>query len=104
MGVSDAYTLSVGNGPWVNAPQGALANDSDANGDVLYAQRQSAPVTGTLNLAADGSFTYARPAGLVGVRTFTYVASDTVLASSPVTVTRTLLPADYRVYQPIFRR
>ena len=40
-----------------------------------------------------------------GVLTFTYVVSDTVLASGPATVTLTLLPDNnYPLYLPIFRR
>ncbi|MEX0713607.1 MAG: Ig-like domain-containing protein [Pirellulales bacterium] len=70
----------------VSAP-GVLANDTDADGDDLEAQLVSGPTRGTLDLNADGSFTYTPGATFEGIDTFTYVATDGVDDSDPATVT-----------------
>ncbi|MEL6108344.1 MAG: Ig-like domain-containing protein, partial [Planctomycetota bacterium] len=54
---------------------GVLGNDSDVEGDALYAVLEDAPA-GTLVLDADGSFTYAPASGHSGDDTFTYRAND----------------------------
>ena len=86
----DAYQNYVGNSITVNAP-GVLGNDADADGDQLFAVWKS----GTVTLAADGSFT-ADAGG-----SFTYAACDrevnaagvcTGSESDPVTVDVTINP------------
>jgi VCBS repeat-containing protein len=77
----------------VDAP-GVLANDTDGNSDPLTAVLLTAPVHGTLNLAADGSFTYTPATDWSGTDTFTYKASDGTLESSPATVTLTVEPVN----------
>ncbi len=52
---ADAYSVIGGATLSVPAP-GVLANDSDADGDVLTADLVSAPTRGTLVLNSDGSF------------------------------------------------
>jgi len=66
--------------------RGVLANDSDPDGDMLTAERRSAPAHGTVTLNADGSFTYTPSAGYLGADSFTYVARDASLASNVATV------------------
>ncbi len=85
---ADSYSTNIGGTLTVNAANGVLANDADPDtGTTLVAQLVNGPSNGTLNLAADGSFTYTPNAGFSGTDTFTYRASDGSLQSSPVTVT-----------------
>ncbi len=53
-----------------------LANDSDADGDILTAQMPTRPKSGKLALSTDGSFTYTPKSGFTGADTFTYMAHD----------------------------
>jgi uncharacterized repeat protein (TIGR01451 family) len=87
--VNDGYTF-VGNSPFTAAQPGVLANDSDANNDDLTAVLSAGPLTGTLSLNANGSFTYTAPALFSGPITFTYRASDGLLFSAPALVTITI--------------
>ncbi|HEY0721269.1 MAG TPA: Ig-like domain-containing protein [Gammaproteobacteria bacterium] len=82
----DAYSLVSGTALTV-AAAGVLANDSDVDGDPLSATQVTAPVNGTLSLAADGSFNYTPNAGYSGSDSFTYVANDGVVDSNVATVT-----------------
>jgi T5SS/PEP-CTERM-associated repeat protein/predicted outer membrane repeat protein len=68
-------------------PAGVLANDTDANGDTLTALLASPPGHGTVQLASDGSLVYSPAAGFVGDDSFTYRASDGIVASNVATVT-----------------
>lgn len=69
---------------------GVLANDTDADGDVLTAQVASGPGSGTLVLETDGSFTYTPDPGFVGTDSITYVASDGLATSLSTTVSITI--------------
>ncbi len=82
----DAFAATAGVPLDVAAP-GVLANDADADGDVLSAVLASGPAHGTLTLRADGSFVYTAAAGFAGADGFTYAASDGVLLGAPATVT-----------------
>jgi VCBS repeat-containing protein len=82
----DAYGGPEGQ-PVVVAPPGVLSNDSDPDGDTLTAVLISGPSDGQLDLAVDGSFTYAPDAGFVGADSFTYEADDGTGRSDEVTVT-----------------
>jgi len=84
--VADNYATDRGAELIVSAASGLLANDRDADGDSLTAQIVNAPASGTLSLAADGSFTYTPAAGFSGVANFTYRASDGTLTSPATTV------------------
>ncbi|MER9397476.1 Ig-like domain-containing protein [Mesorhizobium sp. M0615] len=63
-----------------------LANDSDVDGDTLTPVLVAGPTNGTLTLNPDGSFTYAPKTNFFGTDSFTYQASDGVLASNIATV------------------
>ncbi|MBE9064303.1 DVUA0089 family protein [cf. Phormidesmis sp. LEGE 11477] len=62
----------------VNAADGVLANDSDADGDDLTVAIADTPTNGTVDLSADGSFTYTPTDGFsTGEQdSFTYTVSD----------------------------
>ena len=66
---------------------GILADDTDANGDVLSAVLVSDVSDGVLSLSNDGSFTYAPNEGYYGNDSFTYRASDGEETSNLATVT-----------------
>lgn len=76
-----------------SAAQGVLANDSDPDGDALVVANPGsltpAGIGGSVQLAADGSFTYVPPVDGNGVATFPYTLSDgheTVTASATIAV------------------
>jgi hypothetical protein len=70
----------------VPPPAGVLANDSDADGDSLSAELVTPPSHGTLQFAANGSFTYTPAADFTGQDNFTYRASDGAAVSDVATV------------------
>jgi hypothetical protein len=53
-----------------------LANDSDGDGDPLSVVNLSDPAGGSVVVNPDGTVRYTPNAGLSGVDTFTYQASD----------------------------
>ncbi len=85
---------------------GLLANDGDAEGDVLTATVISGPAHGVLTLNADGSFTYVPNGGFVGTDSFSYRAGDGVAVSNVATVTLNVLqaaaPPDNGIFDIIF--
>ena len=75
-----------------------LANDHDADGGLLTVTNAGillSASTGTVDLSADGSFTYMPPAGYSGYDTFDYTASDgqggTASATAEIKVIKTNL-------------
>jgi uncharacterized repeat protein (TIGR01451 family) len=74
------------------APPGVLANDTDANGDSLTAVLVDDVQHGTLQLSANGTFTYLPDLNFTGTDTFTYVADDGADVSNTATVTITVAP------------
>ncbi len=87
---ANAYTAVSGVALTVGVP-GVLGDDEDADElDELTASLVDGPVNGTLDLAADGSFTYTPDKGFVGKDRFTYTASDGTATSLPATVTITV--------------
>jgi hypothetical protein len=67
---------------------GVLDNDSDPEADNITAILVTGPShAGAFQLNADGTFTYTPVGNYNGVDTFTYLASDGVHQSTPVTVT-----------------
>ena len=72
----DAYTVAEDSFLITDAISGVLANDTDADGDVLAASLLTDVSHGTLTLSADGSFTYTPDADYVGTDTFDYIVSD----------------------------
>ena len=84
----DNYTTGAGIALVVAADRGLLANDSDANGDMLEAVLVEGPAHGLLTLEADGGFSYTPEADFSGDDSFTYKASDGDLESqATVTIT-----------------
>lgn len=78
----------------VVAAPGVLANDNDPDGDPLTAILQNGPNHGSLNLDSNGAFSYTPNPGFSGADSFTYMASDGSLQSSPVTVSITVTPVN----------
>ena len=86
--VADNYTVGAGTTLTVDATHGVLANDSDADGDILTAQLVGRGTAfGTLTLNSDGSFVYEPNEGYTGTDRFVYQAYDGVFTSLAVTVT-----------------
>ncbi|HOU42251.1 MAG TPA: Ig-like domain-containing protein, partial [Promineifilum sp.] len=83
--VDDSYTVALGETLTVAAP-GVLANDANPGNAPLTAVLVEGPLSGTLSLAADGSFTYTSTEEFAGQDSFTYRA-DNGLASNVATVT-----------------
>jgi VCBS repeat-containing protein len=87
--VGDSYTAVSGQALTVAAP-GVLTNDSDPDGDPLTTSLFSGPTHGTLNLSADGSFSYVPDAGYVGPDAFSYEVSDGMITDDAVAVAITV--------------
>ena len=92
--ILDAFTVNEGAELTVDAADGALANDTDADGDSLLATLVAEPFNGTLVFSADGSFTYTPNAGFVGSDTFSYQANDGTVDSNISLVTVEVLEVD----------
>ena len=73
---------------------GVLGNDSDPDGDAPSVVSVSQPANGTVVVNADGTVTYTPAPDFSGTDTFTYVASDGTVQSSPATVTVTVAPVN----------
>lgn len=71
--VADHYVTSVGTTLNVHAANGVLANDT-LNGAAIASHTN--PAHGTLDLGADGSFSYTPAQRFSGVDTFTYTLHD----------------------------
>jgi Tol biopolymer transport system component len=88
---ADSY-VGGENQPLTVASPGVLVNDFDPQGDPLMAVKGTDPAHGTLELQADGSFTYTPHDRYVGPDSFTYKASDGADESNLVTVNLTVEP------------
>jgi hypothetical protein len=82
---SDSYSTNQGQTLTIAAP-GVLANDTDADGDLLNAVTVTTPANGAVTLNSNGSFVYIPNAGFSGTDTFTYKANDGVADSNIATV------------------
>jgi CSLREA domain-containing protein len=101
LAVGDAYTTTEDLPLTVAAP-GVLANDSDVDGDALTAVLDSPPLSGTLALNLDGSFTYTPTLDFYGADAFTYHATDTISASNVATVALTVeAQLSWSIYLPV---
>ncbi len=89
----DEYSVMQGGTFSTGAAHGVLANDTDVDGDVLTATLVDSTTHGTVNLNADGSFTYAPESGYSGADAFTYQASDAQVSSNIGTVQIDVTPA-----------
>lgn len=89
----DAYTATADSALEVVTADGVLANDEPSFRGPLSAEIVEPPAHGTLELAADGGFTYLPEAAYVGDDRFTYRASDGTQAGS-ATVALTVAPAE----------
>jgi VCBS repeat-containing protein len=87
---NDSYTVSENGTLQVTAPDGVLANDTDADSDPLTAVVVSDPALGLLTLNPNGSFIYTPISDFTGTDTFTYVANDGTASSLIATVTITI--------------
>jgi VCBS repeat-containing protein len=86
----DSFGVETNTTRNVAAP-GVLANDADPDGDELTAELVSGPSHGTLQLEANGSFSYIPDTDFEGTDTFTYRANDGSATSNVATVTLTVV-------------
>ncbi len=94
----DSYSVVGGQTLTVTAAEGVLSNDTAPNGLTLSVSSHTNPSRGTLDLNADGSFTYTPSGGFSGQDTFTYTIADgtdltatgTITVQLPQTSTPTL--------------
>ena len=93
--VGDTYSVDEDSVLQIDAPAGVLANDVNVENELLTAQLVEAPRHGTLQLQADGGFTYEPLQDFNGEDTFRYLSNNTA-DSEPVTVEIEVRP----VYDP----
>lgn len=92
VGVADSYQTNEDTLLTVGVGEGLLANDSDPDGNSgLTVEEVQGPVSGTLELNADGSFVYTPQGDFSGTVTFTYRINDGTTTSDPITVTLTVV-------------
>jgi hypothetical protein len=85
LGASETYQ-GAKNTPLIVPAPGVLANDIDANGNLLTAVLVTAPQHGSLQLGTDGSLHYLPTSNYVGLDGFTYKAFDGSAYSGDITV------------------
>ena len=83
---NDRYFASVGGTLHMDANHGVLANDLDADRDVIRAKLTQTTAHGTVEFADNGSFTYVPDAGFTGQDSFKYEAYDAISSSFAATV------------------
>jgi hypothetical protein len=88
---NNAYTANENGTLIIASAQGVLANATDAEHDPLTAALISGPSHGTLNLHADGSFSYTPNVGYSGADSFQYKAHDMGGDSAPATASLTIV-------------
>ncbi len=93
--VNDGYSTTESTQLTVAAADGVLKNDTDGDGDALTAVLTSTAASGTLALAANGSFIYTPTAGFSGNDSFKYRASDGTAQSNEATVAITVTAANH---------
>jgi VCBS repeat-containing protein len=84
-----AFSMTEDASLTVPAP-GLLGNDPDPDGGTLTTALATESAHGTATVGTDGSFSYVPFAHFNGTDSFTYTASDGILASTPSTVTITV--------------
>ncbi|MCA9780009.1 MAG: cadherin-like domain-containing protein [Candidatus Eremiobacteraeota bacterium] len=88
----DAYQTNQNTVLTVNAANGVLANDAP-NGGTVTAFDATSTQLGTVNVNADGSFTYTPAANFTGADIFTYTVTNTA-GSATCSVTITVNPVN----------
>ena len=91
--LNDEYQALPNTTLTINAGNGVLTNDTDAEMDALQAVLVNDVSNGALTLNPDGSFDYTPAMGFTGVDSFTYRSNDTALDSNPATVTLAVIAA-----------
>lgn len=94
LATDDSYTATEDVTLNVNASNGLLANDMDADGDALTASLLTAPAHGVVTVNADGSFSYTGNTNYNGPDAFTYVVRDGNGGSDTGTVQLTVTAVD----------
>jgi hypothetical protein len=82
---SDSFLVLAGNELAIGPP-GLVGNDADVDGDTLRVLLGTPVSNGTLDLRANGSFTYVPNNGFTGVDVFTYRVTDGVYETAEVAV------------------
>ena len=82
--VDDTYQVTPDAVLTIEAADGVLSNDLDADGEVLTVSLDQTVTHGTLAIDLDGSFTYTPNPGFSGVDHFYYYPLDTSFAASEV--------------------
>ncbi len=85
--IDDFYQMEDMGMLQVDAENGVLANDIEVDGETLSAVLVTGPENGSVELNADGSFSYTPAEDFVGRDTFTYLATANELESNVATVT-----------------
>ena len=95
LSLADVYNLPE-DGSINVAGSGVLANDSDANGDPITAERvpNTGPINGTLDFFANGTFSYTPVPDFRGSDTFQYRAFDGEKYGNPVLVRMNVVPVN----------
>ncbi len=88
----DSYSLNQDTALAIPAP-GLLANDLDADGDVISVELVSGPAYGRVSLAKDGAFEYRPNVGYSGDDIFTYKLRDGLGHSAVEVVRLAIIPA-----------
>lgn len=83
IGGDDTYSAAPGEDLVLDAAAGVLANDEAPRGE-LTATLTTTPANGSIDLAADGSFTYRAIDGFTGTDSFVYEATDGSYSSAAV--------------------
>lgn len=89
----ESYATDKGAVLTVAASIGVLANDADVDGGALTTVLAQQALNGTVQLFADGSFTYTPAPGFWGTDWFTYSADDGAGGTDTATVTIQVVPA-----------
>lgn len=93
VGVADSHETKEDETLIVAAP-GLLGNDSDVENDPLVAVPFGNPAHGTALVGENGSLVYVPEPNYHGVDQFTYLVSDGLAFSQPVSVTITVTPVN----------
>ena len=91
---NDSYSTDINTVLTVDAANGVLDGDNDADGDSLTSTIENQPSNGSVTLSNNGSFTYTPNNGFSGNDSFTYIANDGEDNSTPATVEITVNPLE----------